>query len=119
MAKRLDPETQARLCSALECLLDQLCVQRRTMTYLEVADHLAVPGPYRIHKTTRLLELLLKQDVEQGVAPRSALVVSRAGSRRPAEGFFDRARRLGIWDGHDPAGFHNALLNRLFGERFS
>jgi len=116
MAKRLDAGTQARLYSALGLLLEQLRVQRRTMTYLEVADHLAVPGPYRIHKTTRLLELLLKEDVELGVAPRAALVVSRAGSGRPAEGFFDRARRLGIWDGHDPERFHDALLNRLFEE---
>lgn len=117
MAKRLDADTQARLFAALEFLLEQLRVQRRTMTYLEVADHLAMPGPYRIHKTTRLLELLLKQDVERGLAPRSALVVSRAGSGRPAEGFFDRARRLGIWDGHDPGDFHDELLSRLFEER--
>jgi len=84
------------------------------MTYLEVADYLAVPGPCRIHKTTRLLETLLKQDVVDGVAPRAALVVSRNGSGRPAAGFFDRLGHLGLWDGDNPDSFHDALLDRLF-----
>lgn len=114
MSTRLDAETQSRLLAELESLLEQLRTQRRTMTYLDVADHLAVPGPHRIHKTTRLLELLLKQDVEDGRVPRSALVVSRIGRGRPAAGFFHRARGLGLWDGVDPARFHDALVARLF-----
>jgi hypothetical protein len=114
MAKRLDAESQGRLLCALEAVLEQARVQRRTLTYLEVADQLAVPGPQRIHKTTRLLEILLKQDVENGRIARSALAVSRVGRGRPAAGFFDRARRLGIWDGQDPDGFHDRLLERLF-----
>ncbi len=114
MAKRLDEGTRTELLTRLEALLEQLRGQRRTMTYLEVADHLAVPGPHRIHKTTRLLELLLKRDVAAGRVPRSALVVSRAGRGRPAAGFFDRARRLGIFDGQGAAEFHDELLRQLY-----
>jgi len=112
--ERLDAETQASLLSSLEALLEQLRDQRRTMTYFEVADRLAVPGPHRIHKTTQLLEILLEQDIERGLPPRSALVLSRNGSGRPAAGFFDRAGQLGLSDGGDSKRFHEALLARLF-----
>jgi len=98
----------------LAALLDQARVQRRTLTYLEVADALAVPGPKRIHKTTRLIEMLLKRDAEAGRPIRSALVTSRASPGLPARGFFDRARRMGLYDGGDPAVFHRRLLDELF-----
>jgi len=114
MSKRLDGDRQAELLRALESLLERVRSEGRTLTYLEVADHLAVPGPHRIHKTTRLLEILLKQDVQQGRAPRSALVVSRTGSGRPASGFFDRAERLGLYDGRSPDAFHDSLLRQLW-----
>jgi len=117
MSKRLDQATQARLLASLESLLERLRSQRRTLTYLEVADHLAVPGPHRIHKTTRLLEQLLEQDIAEGRVPRSALVVSRRGHGLPAPGFFDRARRLGVFDGRGPEDFHDfheRLLRQLF-----
>lgn len=95
-------------------LLDQARIQRRTLTYLEVADALAMPGPQRIHKTARLIEILLKRDVEAGRPPRAALVTSRARTGLPAPGFFDRARRLGLYDGEAPEDFHRGLLQQLF-----
>ena len=70
--------------------------------------------PQRIHKLARLVEILLKQDVEAGLAPLAALVVSRVRGGLPAPGFFDRAARLGIFDGSDPARFHSELLAVLF-----
>lgn len=100
----------------LAALLDQARVQRQTLTYLEVADALAMPGPKRIHKTTRLIEILLKRDAQAGRPLRSALVTSRARPGLPAEGFFDRARRLGLFDGRDPEGFHARLLESLFAD---
>lgn len=102
------------LLARLEGVLEQARVQRRTMTYLEVADALAIEAPQRIHKTTRLVEILLKRDSEAGRPIRSALVVSRARAGRPAPGFFDRAVRLGLFDGKDPDGFHDRLLADLF-----
>jgi hypothetical protein len=98
----------------LAALLDQARAQRRTLTYLEVADALAIPGPKRIHKTTRLVEILLKRDAQAGRPLRAALVTSRTGSGLPGRGFFDRARRVGIYDGGDPAAFHRRLLDELF-----
>jgi hypothetical protein len=119
MSKRLDADCQADLLRALASLLERLRSEGRTLTYLEVADHLAVPGPHRIHKTTRLLEILLKQDSQKGRVPRSALVVSRRGSGRPAIGFFERAQRLGLFDGQSPDEFHDHLLGQLFRGRGS
>ena len=100
----------------LGALLDQARVQRRTMTYLEVADALAIEPPHRIHKTTRLIEILLNEDARAGRPIRSALAVSRIRNGRPAPGFFDRARRLGLFDGNDPEGFHDRLLGELFAD---
>lgn len=84
------------------------------MTYLQAADALDVAPPHRIHKTTRLVEMLLKADVEAERPPLAALVVSKARGGLPAPGFFDRARRLGLFAGDDPARFHDRLLRRLF-----
>ncbi len=114
MGRGLNAGEREVLLDRLASLLDQARVQRRTMTYLEVADALAMPPPLRIHKTSRLVEILLKRDAEAGRPLRSALVTSRARPGRPAEGFFDRARRLGLFDGEDPDRFHDALLDELF-----
>jgi hypothetical protein len=115
MDRATDAQAREQLVARLAALLDQARVQRRTLTYLEVADALAMPPPKRIHKTARLVEILLKRDAEAGQPLRAALVTSRARPGRPAEGFFDRAQRLGLFDGTDPDGFHDRLLERLFG----
>ncbi len=116
MAGSLTADERDLYLERLAALLDRARVQRRTLTYLEVADALAIPSPKRIHKTARLIELLLKQDAEAGRPIRAALVTSRARPGLPAEGFFDRARRLGLYAGGDPATFHAALLERLFSD---
>jgi hypothetical protein len=116
MGARLDADQRTRYLQRLAAVLDAARVQRRTLTYLEAADALAMPGPQRIHKTTRLLEILLKQDAERGRPLRAALVVSRAGQGLPAAGFFDRARRLGLFDGEAPEAFHRRLLRQLFAD---
>lgn len=117
MGKRLNETEQERLLEKLSAVLDQARRDGRLMTYLEVADALAVPGPHRIHKTTRLLETLLKQDIDDGRPIRAALAVSRARRGRPAPGFFDRARRLGLPVGDDEPAFHDQLINDLLGDR--
>jgi hypothetical protein len=114
MASSLSGPERERYLERLAGILERSRVQRSTMTYLEVADALAMPGPRRIHKTARLLEILLKRDAEAGRPPRAALVTSRARPGLPAPGFFDRARRLGLYDGRDCAAFHAELLERLF-----
>lgn len=116
MTGNLTGREREDLLQRLAALLDRARVQRLTLTYLEVADALAIPGPRRIYKTARLVERLLKRDVEAGRTPRAALVTSRARRGLPAPGFFDRARRLGLHDGSDPEGFHAGLLEALFAE---
>lgn len=98
----------------LRAILEQARRERRTVTYLQAADALGLAAPKRIHKLTRLVEMLLRQDADAGRQPLAALVVSRVRGGLPAPGFFDRAARLGIFDGRDPAGFHAGLLDALF-----
>lgn len=107
---RPDPADVERL----RALLERARRERRTLTYLQVADALRVEPPQRIHKTARLVELLLKADVQADRPPLAALVVSKVRGGLPAPGFFDRARRLGIYAGGDPTRFHDDILARLF-----
>ncbi len=107
---RPDPADLERL----RAVLERCRRERRTLTYLQVADALDVKPPHRIHTTARLIEMLLKADVDAGRAPLAALAVSRARGGLPAPGFFHRARRLGIYSGDNPAEFHQRLLSRLF-----
>jgi hypothetical protein len=109
---RPDPADVARL----RAVLERARRERRTLTYLQAADALGVAPPHRIHKTARLVEMLLKEDAEAGRTPIAALVVSKARGGLPAPGFFDRARRLGIYDGDDPAAFHDGLVTTLFND---
>ncbi|HKL51937.1 MAG TPA: hypothetical protein VJ908_12290 [Wenzhouxiangellaceae bacterium] len=98
----------------LRAVLEQARRENRTVTYLQAADATGIEPPQRIHQLARLVEILLKQDVAAGRVPLAALVVSRVRGGLPAPGFFDRAARLGIFDGADPARFHSELLASLF-----
>ncbi|MFP4335712.1 MAG: hypothetical protein ACOC0Q_00485 [Wenzhouxiangella sp.] len=110
MTRRLSDSEQTQLLARMRSVLDDHARRGQTLTYLELADAVAMPGPQRIHRATRLLERLMKEDAETGRPLRSALVVSRVGNGLPAAGFFDRARRLGLFDGEDPSAFHRQQL---------
>ncbi len=114
VAARLSQTERANYLERIAAVLDAHARQRQTLTYLALADAVAMPGPQRIHRITGLLETLMKRDAEAGRPIRAALVVSRAGHGLPAAGFFDRAQRLGLFDGDDPSGFHRLVLERLF-----
>ncbi|MDX1626887.1 MAG: hypothetical protein R3323_10260 [Wenzhouxiangellaceae bacterium] len=112
MTRADDVETQL---ARLRAILERARRERRTMTYLQIADALELEPPKRIHRVARLLERSMKRDVEADRPPLAALAVSRArAGPLPAPGFFDRARRLGLYAGDDPAVFHASLLDRLF-----
>lgn len=98
----------------LRAVLEHARRERTTLTYLQAADAAGIDPPKRIHKLSRLVEILFKQDVDAGRPPLAGLVVSRVRGGLPAPGFFDRAERLGVFDGSDPAGFHADLLASLF-----
>ncbi len=114
--RSLTGKERKHLLDELGALLDQARSQGRRPGYLEVADALAIEAPLRIHKTTRLLEILLKRDAEAGRPLRSLLVVSKTRPGEPAEGLFERARRLGLFD-DDPDAFYRRELTRLLPDR--
>lgn len=113
MPRGLSPEQRDALIERMAAVLDERAAQGQTLTYLELADAVAMPAPQRIHRITRLLEILMKRDAAAGRPIRSALAVSRVGDGLPATGFFIAARRAGLFDGQDEPGFHRALLQRL------
>jgi len=110
----MNTDSRQRELERLRVVLEQARREQRTLTYLQAADAIGIMPPKRIHKLTRLVEILLKLDSDAGRLPLAALVVSRARGGLPAPGFFDRARRLGLYDGGDPAQFHADLLESLF-----
>jgi len=116
MAKPVTASQREELLGRVSSVLDRQARKQQTLTYLELADAVAMPGPQRIHRITRLLEILMKQDCLANRPLRSALVLSRVGNGLPADGFFDRAVRLGVFDGADAAGFHRRELDALFDE---
>jgi len=116
MARRLTASEQDVLLQRAATVLARYAGQCRTLSYLELADAVAMPGPRRIHRTTRLLEILMQEDSAAGRPIRSALVLSRVGQGLPASGFFDRAVRLGLFDGKNPEEFHRQQLEILFAD---
>lgn len=117
MPRGLSAEQAEVLLQHMEAVLDEHAARRQSLTYLELADRVAMPGPQRIHRTTRLLEKLIRRDLAAGRPIRAALAVSRAGSGLPAPGFFDYAQRLGIYDGSSGRErFHQSLLQQLYGQ---
>ncbi len=94
--------------------LDLCCRNRETITYLEAADAIAVAAPQRIHQVTQLLEALIEHDHSLGQPIRAALVVSRTKGGLPGEGFFLKARALGLMSSVSAQDFHQQCLNRLF-----
>ena len=98
----------------LAAVLEQARRQRKTLTYLQAAEAIHLRPPYRIHQLTELLERLMEQDAEAGRPLRAALVISRARAGLPADGFFDKAKLLGVFDGVEFTRFHQACLARVF-----
>lgn len=116
MLRGLTAEQLEALLQRMVVVLNEHAARRQTLTYLELADQVAMPGPQRIHRTTRLLEKLTRRDAMAGRPIRAALAVSRGVSGLPAPGFFDYAKRLGLHDGRDPEGFHRFLLQQAFAD---
>lgn len=89
----------------LEAALAALARAGTTVTYGQLARELGLAGPATIARLTAALEATMEADAAAAAPLRAALCRSRAGNGLPAEGFFDKARRLGRHDGTDPAAF--------------
>ena len=82
----------------------QIIAERRVpTTYQDLAAALELTPPRTIHQVTEALEHLMTEDSEADRPFIAAIAISKARGGLPAPGFFDRARRLGRFDG-DEAG---------------
>lgn len=84
---------------ALRNILETAARRAETMTYAELASQLNLCPPHIIHRTTRLLEDLMRDQAKAGEPQLSSFVVSRARAGVPAPGFFILMRELGLYDG--------------------
>ena len=79
-----------------------VCAQEgRPVTYRELAQRVAFPGPHAIHRLTLLLEEMVRADHAAGRPLLAALAVSRAQGGIPGRGFFQLLGELGRYDGPD------------------
>jgi hypothetical protein len=77
-----------------------------TVTYNDLAQRTAFPGPQAIHRLTELLEAMIREDHAAGRPLLAALAVSRAqrdaqGKSIPGRGFFQLLNELGRYHGPD------------------
>ena len=103
----------------VDAALDQLQQAGQTITYREMAERLRIPGPGSIQALTHALEATMAFDAQANQPPRASLVLSRHRPGLPAEGFFERARQLGMMTNEDPVQIHQRWLQALLGDRGS
>ncbi|GAB4176449.1 MAG: hypothetical protein Kow0020_12360 [Wenzhouxiangellaceae bacterium] len=101
----------------MRAVLETARDQKRLLTYLELAERLGLEPPYRIHRITRVLELLADEDLAAGRVPLAALVTSKVRSGLPAPGFFEYLAQRGVDISPDPAAFHRRWVDALFSKR--
>jgi DNA-binding Xre family transcriptional regulator len=84
--------------------LRQALMERATLgsstTYKALADRVCIVPPQTIHRICEALEILMEEDVAAGRPMLTALCVSKTGANMPAQGFFLKARLLGVFSGH-------------------
>ncbi len=87
--------------AALRQALSVCAAAGETVTYRELAQRVAFPGPHSIHRLTLLLEELVREDHAAGRPLLAALAVSRAQNGIPGRGFFQLLNELGRYPGPD------------------
>jgi len=73
------------------------------VTYQALAKALELSPPNTIHQLTVALEGLIEEDAAATRPLIAALVISKARGGLPAPGFFECAKRVGLFQGH-PSG---------------
>lgn len=92
-------------------LLDAAPAASLPLTYRQLAEALGLTPPRTIQRVAQALEVLMREDAEQGHPFIAALVVSRRGNL-PAPGFFELAVELGRFPA-DPARHAEAYREEL------
>ena len=80
-------------------ILNQLALDKSTISYRNLADCLQVSPPGRIQKITTILETLIIEDHHFNKPLMSALVTGRNGL--PGRGFFQICKKIGRYFGPD------------------
>lgn len=95
-----DSDDQKQI-AALRQALRVCAAAGATVTYRELAQRVAFPGPHSIHRLTLLLEEMIRQDHAAQRPLLAALAVSRAQNGVPGRGFFQLLNELGRYAGPD------------------
>lgn len=106
---RVDNEAlETRLRNALV----EAAARRETPTYKQVAQPLGLNWRSRYFHQV-LLGGISAEEYREGRPLLTAIVV-RQDTGRPGDGFFDNARGIGAYDGHDDMGFWRTEVNRVW-----
>lgn len=94
--------------------LTELARRRETITYRDLAAKLDVRPPSTIHQVANALEVLMREDHQNGAPFLAALVVSKVRQGLPAPAFFSFALSLGRFiasdTGPEPRTWHASQL---------
>jgi hypothetical protein len=96
-----DETEDQRLLAKLRAALLDCARSGETITYNDLAQRTAFPGPHAIHRLTGLLEEMIREDHAAGRPLLAALAVSRAQNGIPGRGFSQLLAELGRYDGPD------------------
>jgi hypothetical protein len=98
---------------------DHLCgiaENAQPITYQALAQALELSPPNTIHQLTVALECLIEEDATAARPLIAALVISKARGGLPAPGFFECAKRAGLFHGHHSgskaSAYYEAEFNR-------
>lgn len=91
----------AQRANAARNLLNGLATAEAPLSYQQLADRLQLQPPHTIHRVVQALEWTMREDAAASRPFIAALVVSRTRSGLPAPGFFDLAKRLGLYQGDE------------------
>ena len=111
----VDGKTRQTIAPRLLAHLQKIAEQRVPITYQELAKALELVPPNAIHQVTEALEHLMVEDAATDRPFIAAIAISKARGGLPAPGFFDCARRLGLFasdeEGPEAWAFHAVEFN--------
>ncbi|MEX0760350.1 MAG: hypothetical protein WD100_12295 [Tistlia sp.] len=98
----------------LRRVLEAMAREQTTVTYRDLCELAAIPGPCRIQRITELLEQIIQEDLAADRPLLAAVAISRGHAGIPQRGFFQLLQSLGRYegpdDGPDAAAFHRDEL---------
>mgnify|MGYP001600255520 FL=1 len=94
--------------------LCKIAKSAQPVTYQALAKALELSPPNTIHQLTVALECLIEEDANAARPLIAALVISKARGGLPAPGFFECAKRVGLFHGHHSGANASAYYDTEF-----